>query len=130
MNDPANQPFQGYPSAGVPQSYQESLGHPSNTKERELEYLKQQASLMREGLDYIQKRIQELSRETKSISGLQVYVDANRCNACGACANICPQEAVTISDIAEIDRSRCTVCGVCVYACPRNALVLRPVRGD
>lgn len=49
-------------------------------------------------------------------------VDANLCVACGACADACPQDAITVDDIAVIDASKCVDCGVCVDECPAGAI--------
>ncbi|MBN2231505.1 MAG: 4Fe-4S binding protein [Deltaproteobacteria bacterium] len=53
-------------------------------------------------------------------------VDADRCTACGACAERCHMEAITVEDTAVIDRIRCIGCGVCVPACNFDALTLKP----
>ena len=44
------------------------------------------------------------------------------CVACGACADACPQEAITIDDIAVIDESKCVDCGACVDECNSDAI--------
>ena len=52
----------------------------------------------------------------------QIKIDAERCNACGDCVEICPQkilvntgEGIKIQNIIE-----CTLCQDCVDACPQN----------
>ena len=56
-----------------------------------------------------------------------------RCTSCGACARICPMEAITLSGppsraggkgTACILEGRCIGCGVCVAACRFEALAL------
>ena len=49
-------------------------------------------------------------------------VDASLCVACGNCAEACPQDAITVDDIAVIDPSKCVDCGVCVDECPSGAI--------
>ena len=49
-------------------------------------------------------------------------VNANDCVACGACADVCPQNAITIEDIAVIDADVCVECGACVDECPTGAM--------
>lgn len=53
-----------------------------------------------------------------------VKVIAENCVACGACADVCPNGAIQIEDIAVIDASKCTDCGACVDECPSSALEL------
>ena len=49
-------------------------------------------------------------------------VNANECVGCGACADVCPQDAITVDDIAVIDASKCVECGACVDECPSGAI--------
>lgn len=49
-------------------------------------------------------------------------VDAE-CVACGACVDVCPQDAITVDDIAVIDASKCSECGACIDECPSGAIV-------
>jgi NAD-dependent dihydropyrimidine dehydrogenase PreA subunit len=44
------------------------------------------------------------------------------CVACGACADVCPQDAITVDDFAVIDGSKCVDCGACVDECPSSAI--------
>lgn len=47
------------------------------------------------------------------------------CNQCGACAEVCPVEAIyKEGDIYLIDENKCTGCGQCVEACPNNVMVM------
>jgi len=49
-------------------------------------------------------------------------VDRERCTACGACAVICPRNAITVTDVAQVDPASCTGCGACVQRCPQDAI--------
>jgi Pyruvate/2-oxoacid:ferredoxin oxidoreductase delta subunit len=52
--------------------------------------------------------------------------DEEACSGCGACAEICPVEAVTVEDGRPvIDLDWCIGCGVCVPECPGEAAGLR-----
>ena len=44
------------------------------------------------------------------------------CVACGACADVCPQDAITIGDVAVIDAGKCVDCGACIDECPAGAI--------
>jgi len=63
--------------------------------------------------------------------------DWEKCTGCGNCADICPNEAVTMIEIPEIkpkpgeknerpklDYGRCCFCGLCVDICPAGSLRL------
>jgi dihydroorotate dehydrogenase (NAD+) catalytic subunit len=58
-------------------------------------------------------------------------VDAGRCQPCGACARICPADAIQVDRVASVDGEICTGCGICVDACPPqfNALSLADACG-
>jgi ferredoxin len=44
------------------------------------------------------------------------------CRACGACAGICPREAITVGRHAVINYERCVECFCCLEACPYDAI--------
>ncbi len=59
--------------------------------------------------------------------------DPEGCTGCGACADVCPVDAVDVEGgTARADRRWCIGCGVCVEACPVEAIRLEPRtdRGD
>jgi ferredoxin len=49
-------------------------------------------------------------------------VDKEKCTGCGICVDACPQEAISLNDVARIDPEKCTDCGTCVEECPNGAL--------
>ncbi|HSL62211.1 MAG TPA: 4Fe-4S binding protein [Desulfotignum sp.] len=58
-------------------------------------------------------------------SNFQAGVDANLCTGCQACEEICPRDAVTISDgTAQVNEDRCIGCGLCVTVCEFDAMSL------
>jgi Fe-S-cluster-containing hydrogenase component 2 len=54
-----------------------------------------------------------------------IYVDSEKCAGCGVCEDVCPVEAVRVSDgVARIDQDRCNECEACVEACPNQAILV------
>jgi len=51
-----------------------------------------------------------------------VKIIADECVACGACVDACPQDAITVDDIAVIDDVKCVDCGACIPECPSDAI--------
>jgi ferredoxin len=45
------------------------------------------------------------------------------CTLCGACAEVCPTKAVTVTDKVETVKENCSACSACVKACPTGARV-------
>jgi ferredoxin len=52
-----------------------------------------------------------------------VSVKADDCVGCGACVDVCPENAIKVDDIAVIDPKKCIDCGACIDECPADALV-------
>lgn len=51
--------------------------------------------------------------------------DAELCDGCGVCADMCPMEAVELIDgVARVEDGRCIGCGVCAYHCASGAVIL------
>jgi ferredoxin len=56
-----------------------------------------------------------------------IYIDGEKCAGCGVCEDVCPVEAIRVSDgVARIDQNRCTdeLCEACVEACPNKAILV------
>jgi electron transfer flavoprotein alpha subunit/NAD-dependent dihydropyrimidine dehydrogenase PreA subunit len=56
-----------------------------------------------------------------------ISIDAQKCNACGICAESCPFAAITVvRECAHIGES-CMLCGACVNVCPRRAITIERI---
>lgn len=55
------------------------------------------------------------------------FVHTETCVACGACENVCPQNAARVwrGSMARIDESLCVGCGICAKECPAGAIDIR-----
>lgn len=59
-------------------------------------------------------------------------IPAHNCSSCGACANVCTRDAITMCLDDEgfyrpiVDTDKCVQCGACVKVCPWNNVVDNP----
>ncbi len=63
----------------------------------------------------------------------ELFFDADQCKGCGACAEACPEQAITIREGRSwTDRGRCRGAGACAEACPNEArnLMGRPATAE
>jgi NAD-dependent dihydropyrimidine dehydrogenase PreA subunit len=51
-------------------------------------------------------------------------VDSECCDACAACVEECPVDAITIESYAIVDEDECIECGQCVDVCPNDCITL------
>jgi NAD-dependent dihydropyrimidine dehydrogenase PreA subunit len=52
-----------------------------------------------------------------------IFIDEDRCTACGLCVEACPEGAIALGESgATIDQSLCAGCAACVSACPQAAI--------
>ncbi|MEJ2048558.1 MAG: 4Fe-4S binding protein [Calditrichota bacterium] len=58
-------------------------------------------------------------------NSLQVHIDDSKCDLCGTCVGVCPENVIGMS-IAKltIDHNGCTRCNKCIWVCPVRALSL------
>jgi len=58
-------------------------------------------------------------------SGYVVQADAELCQACGNCIDVCPFNALSLNnDHISISWEKCMGCGVCIDRCPNNVFKL------
>lgn len=67
--------------------------------------------------------------ETRGVASRRVVVDTDRCELCGNCVHVCPDGAVTVTDVKVIDTELCTTCGCCISTCPHQAIRMVEERG-
>ena len=50
-------------------------------------------------------------------------IDSNKCNGCGNCVDVCPEQAIVIHNgLAVINQRLCIQCGTCSKTCPTSAI--------
>ncbi|KQC03685.1 MAG: ferredoxin [Methanoculleus sp. SDB] len=68
----------------------------------------------------ISRPVKGASGKTGSWRTFRPVVDREACNACGLCAQYCPDGC--ISEELEIDLDFCKGCGICAQECPKQAI--------
>ncbi len=53
--------------------------------------------------------------------GIPVFM-SDKCTACGACAEWCPEQAIHIEDFAVLEKDKCIGCGQCFTVCQYSAI--------
>jgi heterodisulfide reductase subunit A2 len=74
-----------------------------------------------------------LSKSSVRAGGQTAFINAARCNACGACVKVCPYNAITIDEdkeVAVINEVLCKGCGACVSTCKGSAPNLKGFRDE
>lgn len=52
----------------------------------------------------------------------EIAFDGKLCVDCGECRKVCPEKALSKSNLYYVDRSLCTLCFICADVCPSGAL--------
>jgi len=62
-----------------------------------------------------------------ALAGIPVTDCDYGCLGFGSCAEVCPENAITVRDgVAIVNRNKCVGCGLCAKACPRGLIELVP----
>lgn len=68
-----------------------------------------------------------LSYKTGSWRIERPVIDYDKCQACGVCQQVCPDDAVrTEKGDYRIDYDYCKGCGICAYECKFEAITMVP----
>ena len=66
-----------------------------------------------------------MERDNGDNRKVKIDIDRYRCGYCGACATVCPTEAINLMGMwVEIREDECVACKACVNICPVGALTL------
>jgi ferredoxin len=75
----------------------------------------------------ILKNLKKNEQPAKIInSSYFAHVNKDNCTACEACEDICPMDAITITETAVVNTDRCIGCGLCVTKCEFESMSLHP----
>jgi ferredoxin len=66
-----------------------------------------------------------LSQAARRFLYVRPRVNPRACRACGACAEVCPAQAIEMGGVAKIDYGRCIECFCCQEACRFDAIDVR-----
>jgi len=68
-------------------------------------------------------------RIARSLRGLQIHFDAEKCTGTWQCYEVCPIGCWTPDFVRRVaivhDLERCIACGACVLQCPERAIELK-----
>jgi NAD-dependent dihydropyrimidine dehydrogenase PreA subunit len=57
---------------------------------------------------------------------MAIFIDRDKCTACGVCVDICPEDVLAIDEVANSATVRypneCWVCGSCTFDCAFGAI--------
>ncbi len=55
---------------------------------------------------------------------MPAVVDAEKCDACGSCVDVCPSSAIKIEEKAIVTPEDCIDCAACVSECTHGAIAM------
>ena len=66
----------------------------------------------------------DIAEQHEFWGGSLAEIDPQRCQACGACADVCRYDAVISGITYAIDPTACDGCAACIYVCPEQAICM------
>ena len=69
-----------------------------------------------------------ISNRLGSKFGKRVRVDMSKCDACGACQEVCPMWSIDVKEKAKVDQLSCIPCRICEKICPKDAVRYGPIK--
>lgn len=60
----------------------------------------------------------------------KAHIEDSKCLKCGACKQICPQDAISFSNDLKLNKLRCIGCGRCIKVCPSRAMEIKSEQRD
>lgn len=56
----------------------------------------------------------------------KAVVNTELCVSCGACAKVCPRDAVAVYKgmYAQVNKEKCIGCGLCAKTCPASVITV------
>lgn len=56
----------------------------------------------------------------------KAVVNTELCVSCGACAKVCPRDAVAVYKgmYAQVNKEKCIGCGLCANTCPASVITV------
>jgi len=67
----------------------------------------------------------EVETRHEFCGGQEAIVQAERCTACGHCAQVCRFGAIVPGTVYRVDNVLCEGCAVCFYQCPEQAIAMQ-----
>jgi NAD-dependent dihydropyrimidine dehydrogenase PreA subunit len=64
------------------------------------------------------------SLNDQEVENMSVKVNVDKCDGCGACVEVCPNESITLNEVAHINEEECVECETCIDECPNDAITM------